>query len=119
MGIIRLHNMSFYAYHGLSSAEKETGRRYEVDCELHLDLDEAGRTERLNKTVNYAQVYEKVENIVKNKRFSLIEAIAAEICDELMKYELLEKVVVRVRKKMPPIPGNLDHIEVEIERTRE
>lgn len=119
MGIIRLHNMSFYAYHGLSSAEKETGRRYEVDCELHLDLDEAGRTERLNKTVNYAQVYEKVENIVKNKRFSLIEAIAAEICDELMTYKLLEKVVVRVRKKMPPIPGNLDHIEVEIERTRE
>lgn len=119
MGVIRLHNMSFYAYHGVSSAEKETGRRYEVDCELHLDLDNAARSERLTDTVNYAQVYAKVENILKNKRFSLIESIAADICDELMAYERLRKVVVRVRKKMPPIPGNLDHIEVEIERERE
>jgi dihydroneopterin aldolase len=118
MGVIRLHNMSFYGYHGLSPAEKETGRRYEVDCELHLDLEQAAQTEKLADTVNYAQVYAKVENVLKNKRFSLIEAIAADICNELMVYLQVEKVVVRVRKKMPPIPGNLDHIEVEIERER-
>jgi dihydroneopterin aldolase len=111
--------MSFYAYHGLSSAEMETGRRYEVDCELHLDFDEAARNEDLAKTVNYAQVYDQVADILQNKRFSLIEAIAADICRVLMSDQRLQKVVVRVRKKMPPIPGNLDHIEAEVEQQRE
>jgi len=29
-----------------------------------------------------------------------------------------EEVVVRVRKKIPPVPGNLDDIEVEVKRKR-
>jgi dihydroneopterin aldolase len=111
--------MSFYAYHGLSSAEKETGRRYEVDCELYLDLEKAARSERIGETVNYARVYDTVADIVMNQKFSLIEAIAAKICDELIGYDRVNKIVVRVRKKMPPIPGNLDHIEVEMQREQE
>ena len=38
MDVIRLENMVFYGYHGVTAAEKETGRRYEVDCELETDL---------------------------------------------------------------------------------
>jgi dihydroneopterin aldolase len=110
--------MSFYGYHGVSAAEKETGRRYEVDCELFLDLSSAMKSDKLQDTVNYAEVYQSVEHVLKNKRFSLIESIAGDICGELLQDARIKKVVVRVRKKMPPIPGNLDHVEVEIEQSR-
>jgi len=110
--------MTFYAYHGVSAAEKETGRRYEVDCELHLDLNPAIATDKLSDTVNYAEVYQTVEQVLQERKYSLIESVCAEICNRLLDDPMLSKVVVRVRKKMPPIPGNLDHIEVELTREK-
>ncbi len=116
--VIRLQNMIFYGYHGVSAAEKETGRRYEVDCELFLDLTVPGKSDKLADTVNYAAVYQAVEDIMNNKRYSLIEAIAEDIAQQILTDARIEQVVVRVRKMIPPIPGNLDHIEVELKRTR-
>lgn len=119
MGVIRLHNMTFYGYHGVSAAEKETGRRYEVDCDLFLDLSLPSRTDKLADTVNYAEVYRIVEDVMNQKHYSLIESIGADIANQIVRHERIQRVVVRVRKMIPPIPGNLDHIEVEIERKRE
>ena len=119
MDVIRLHNMTFYGYHGVSAAEKETGRRYEVDCEMFLDLSIPSHTDKLSDTVNYAEVYRTVEKVLHDKRYSLIESIAADIAEQVVKFDNIQQVVVRVRKMIPPIPGNLDHIEVEIRRTRE
>lgn len=116
--VIRLQNMIFYGYHGVSAAEKETGRRYEVDCELILDLSPAGRSDKLGDTVNYAQVYGTIEQIMTHKRYSLIESIAEDIAQQILADNRIDEVIVRVRKMIPPIPGNLDHIEVEIQRTR-
>jgi 7,8-dihydroneopterin aldolase/epimerase/oxygenase len=117
--VIRLKNMTFYGYHGVSAAEKETGRRYEVDCDLSLDLTVPAKSDRLADTVNYAEVYRIVEEVLNGKRYSLLEAIAAEIAQRVLLLDHIQKVAVRVRKMIPPIPGNLDHIEVEISRTRE
>ena len=119
MGVIRIHNMSFYGFHGVSAAEKETGRRFEVDCELHVDFEAAASSDKLKDTVNYAKVYEQGEHVITKKRYALLESIAADICGQLIEFKAVQKAVVRVRKKMPPIAGNLDHIEVELERNRE
>jgi dihydroneopterin aldolase len=119
MGIIRLHNMIFYGFHGVSPAEKETGRRFEVDLELSLDLSSAEQSDRLKDTVNYKEVYQTVHDIMTGERFSLIEAVASRIADEILKKFKPDQVKVRVRKKIPPVPGNLDDIEVEIERRRQ
>ncbi len=116
--VIRLQNMIFYGYHGVSAAEKETGRRYEVDCELFLDLTKPGKSDRLTDTVNYAQVYETIETVMISKKYALIEAIAQDIAERILADSRIEQVIVRVRKMIPPIPGNLDHIEVEIKRGR-
>ena len=113
MAKIRLHNMTFYGFHGVSKAEQETGRRFEVDCELHLDITEATRSDKLPDTINYTAVYDCVEEIVQQNKFNLLETIAARIASRLRASFTVERVIVRVRKKIPPIPGNLDHIEVE------
>ncbi len=115
---IRLQNMRFYGFHGVSAAEKETGRRYEVDCELYLDLSKPGRSDKLADTVNYARIYEKIEELMERTRYALLEAIAEEIAQQVLTDDRIRKAVVRVRKMIPPIPGNLDYIEVEIERER-
>ncbi|KPL03872.1 MAG: hypothetical protein AMJ90_02885 [candidate division Zixibacteria bacterium SM23_73_2] len=118
MGTIRLHNMTFYGFHGVSKAERQTGRRFEVDVELSLDLDKAAREDRLEATVNYTQVYNTVHDLVMENKFSLLETIAVRLANEILKRFKPEEVVVRVRKKIPPVPGNLDDIEVEVKRKR-
>ncbi len=116
MGVIRLHNMTFYGYHGVSAAERQTGRRFEVDIELAVDMDKAAASDRLQDTVNYTEVYRTVEELVAQDRFSLLETIAVRLAEEILKKFRPKEVTVRVRKKIPPVPGNLDHIEVEITR---
>jgi len=119
--------MSFYGYHGVSAAEKETGRLFEVDCEIEIDLAQAGHSDMLVDTVDYSHVYEIIRETVEGKAFSLIEKLAEHLADILLekfpvyRVILLEKfpvyrVTLKVRKMNPPIPGQIKFIEVEITR---
>jgi dihydroneopterin aldolase len=116
MGIIRLHNMTFYGYHGVSAAERQTGRRFEVDVELAVDMEKPAKSDKLKDTVNYTEVYRTVEQIVLQNSFSLLETIAVRLANQILRKFKPQEVTIRVRKKIPPIPGNLDHIEVEVKR---
>lgn len=113
MAFIRLHNMTFYGYHGVSKAERETGRRFEVDCELELDISKAAKSDKLADTRNYTRVYGVVDEIVGHNKFNLLETVASRIAIQLQEDFKPKRVIVRVRKRIPPIPGNLDYIEVE------
>ena len=116
MGTIRLHNMTFYGFHGVSAAERQTGRRFEVDVELSLDLDKAAETDKLQNTISYTEVYNTVQDLVMQNRFALLETIAVRLADQILEKFRPKEVTVRVRKKIPPVPGNLDDIEVEVKR---
>ena len=115
---IRLTNMSFYGYHGNSAAEKETGRRFEVDCEFVVDIGRAAETDSLSKTVDYTRVYSMIEDILKNNKFNLIETLADRMADAVFDNFDIDKLKIKVRKMTPPIPGNIDFFEIETERSR-
>lgn len=111
-----LHNMVLYGYHGVFAAEKELGQRLEVDVELHLDLKAAGVNDDLEATVNYVEVYTLVKEIVEEREYNLLEALAEEIADTLLGAYSLQEVHVRVRKPFPPVGGIMDCFAVEIRR---
>jgi len=116
MDVIRLNKMVFYGYHGVSAAEKETGRRYEVDCELEADLAPPSQTDSIKDTVDYVAVYQKIQEIVEGKAFSLIESLAGTLADAILEEFPVFRVTLRVRKMTPPIAGMIDHIEIEVTR---
>jgi len=118
MDVIRLKNMVFYGYHGVTQAEKETGRRFEVDCELKIDIAEPGDTDELSDTVDYSAVYSRIEEIVTGKAFALVERLVIEIARALLDEFPIYEVTLRVRKIIPPIPGQIDCIEIEITRSQ-
>jgi dihydroneopterin aldolase len=53
---------------------------------------------------------------VMQNRFALLETIAVRLANEIIRKFKPKEVTVRVRKKIPPVPGNLDDIEVEVTR---
>ena len=118
MDTIRLMNMSFYGFHGVTAAEKETGRRFEVDCELKIDVAEPGQTDMLSDTVDYSAVYNSIEKIVAGKAYALLERLAAELARSLLEEFSVYEVTLRVRKLTPPIAGQVDYIEVEVTRSQ-
>ena len=115
---IRLSNMSFYGYHGVSASERETGRMFEVDCELEVDLADAGHSDRLTDTIDYTKVYEVIKESLEDKAFSLLEGIAGQLASKLLDNFPIYSVTLRVRKLNPPIAGHIKYIEVELTRSQ-
>jgi dihydroneopterin aldolase len=118
---IFLKGMEFYGYHGVYPAERELGQRYLVDLECHLDLKQAGLTDDLEKTVNYAEVYQLIHRIMeKDPPKKLLETLAEQICQHLFReFPLVQTIQCRVIKPDPPIPGHYKHVGVEIVRSRD
>jgi len=113
---IVLKNMVFYGYHGVFPVEKELGQRFEVDVEMDLDLSAAGQADDLDLSINYVDVYGLVKDVVEERKFDLIEALAETIAREILSAHAIEGVTVRIRKPDVAIGGVLDYVEVEIAR---
>jgi len=113
---VRLKNLVFFAYHGVTAEEVERGQRFEVDVELGGDFSAAGQSDDLRDAIDYAHVLNLVSGIVTKSRFNLIEALAEAIADTLLKEYPDTKVKVVVRKPEAPLPGKFDYAEVEINR---
>lgn len=114
---IVVKDMAFYGYHGVFEAEQELGQRFEVDIELHLDLRSIARSDDIDLTVNYVDVYTIVKEQVEEGQFALIEGLAESIAQTVLSAYDLELVVVRVRKPHVPIGGVIGGVEVEVRRT--
>ena len=113
MGKIRLNNMIFYAHHGYYQAERELGQKFQVDIELNCDFTKAIKTDDLKETVNFEAVYQKVNHIFSNYKFTLLETLADRIADEILENFPVTAVQIRVRKPNVPLNGFMDNVEVE------
>lgn len=117
---IVLTGMRFYGYHGVFPEETRLGQSFVVDVELHADLRQAGETDDLRASVNYARVYKAVKSILEGRPHKLIEALAESVARHLLDaFPVVKAVVVRVHKPKAPIPGPIDGVMVEIRRRRE
>jgi len=118
MDKIYLNRLAFYGYHGVFEAEAQLGQRFFVDLELSLDLSRAGRSDDLHDTVNYADIFTRVQKIVEGERYKLVEALAERIAGEVLQAFPIEEVKVKVTKPHPPINGHYDSVAVEMVRRR-
>ncbi|HEX5564459.1 MAG TPA: dihydroneopterin aldolase [Sporosarcina sp.] len=120
MDFIHLNEMEFYGYHGALPEETRLGQRFRVTVSLGCDLSDAGKTDDLSKTVNYAEIYSLCKRIVEGEPVKLIETVAESIAHEIL-FHYADKVVgcrVIVIKPDPPIPGHYASVSVDITRGR-
>lgn len=114
-----LSGMRFYGRHGVYPEENKLGQLFIVDLVMHLRLDEAGRRDDLERTVNYAEVGELVRRLVEGKPFRLIEALAEHIAQTVLDtYTGINALTVRVTKPNPPVALHFDGVTVELHRGR-
>jgi len=119
MDCIQVTGIRGYGYTGFFAAEQTLGQWFEVDVRLGVDLTIAGQSDRLEDTLNYAQVVETVQTRLQTARFRLLERLVAVIAADLLAQdERIQDVQVRLTKLTPPIPNFAGQVAVEIQRRR-
>lgn len=96
---ILLEGMTFYGRHGTLTAERELGQRFVVDVGLYCDLVAAGRSDDLERTVDYSEVHRVAREIVEGDPVNLTETVAERIAAVVLEEQsMVEAVWVRVAK---------------------
>lgn len=117
MDKINIEDLEVYAYHGVNPEEKAMGQKFLISLELSLDLEDAGSSDDLDKTVNYGELCLAAEEEFKKEKYDLIESAAEKLAEFILnKYELVKSIKVCIKKPWAPIGRPLRYASVEVER---
>ena len=104
-GLIELEEMRFWAFHGCLETEKKKGNLFLVDFKGELDMTQAVAEDRLEDTVNYAEIYDVIKTQM-GVPSDLLEHVAGRIVKAIAeKFPEFVSFSVRVSKKRPPVAG--------------
>ena len=116
---IYLRNVRFHAFHGVLPQEGIVGNDYLVNLMLDYDFSSAMQTDKLQGTLNYAEVYQKVreEMAVPSK---LLEHVAGRIAHRLFSdFPEIQKLQLSITKVNPPMGADSDGAGVEVVLTND
>jgi dihydroneopterin aldolase len=116
---IEITGLSLYTHHGVSEAEREIGQRLMLDLRLEIGETDATVTDRVEDTVDYAEVCQLVALIAQQRSHRTLERLCSTIADRLLADYELEGVWVKATKPEPPIPLPVDEVSVEVWREAE
>jgi 7,8-dihydroneopterin aldolase/epimerase/oxygenase len=118
MDCIHLTGIRCYGYTGALPEEQVLGQWFGVDLTLWVDLSPSGQTDQLSDTLDYRQVIQRVEARIADEKYQLIERLATVIVEDLLEFEFLERVKIRLAKLAVPIPNFTGQVAVEIQRQK-
>lgn len=116
---IYLRNVRFHAFHGVLPQEGIVGNDYLVNLVLDYDFSSALKTDDLQGTLNYAEVYQKIreEMAVPSK---LLEHVAGRIAHRLFSdFPEIQKLQLSITKVNPPMGADSDGAGVEVVLTND
>src|SRR5580704_14509323 len=117
---IELRGLRALGTHGVLPEEQERAQPFEVDLDLEVDLRRAGRSDRLDDTVDYGAVTAAIAGVVAGAHSNLLEHLAERIAAAALEAGAphAAAVTVSVRKTRPPVPCELASAGVTIHRRR-
>lgn len=110
---IHLKGLKLYAYHGVLPQENQVGAEYTIDLRLKTDFTQAAETDRLEGTVNYAEVFNAVKKEMEIPS-QLLEHVAWRIARRLLDdFPTISKVDIALYKHNPPMGADCSQVGVE------
>ena len=100
---VELHGLEVFGRHGVNEDERFKGRTFLYD--IHLEVDDAALSDRIEDAVDYREVASCVQEVSDARSFHLLEALASAVVDALVERFPLEGVSVRVRKPRLDVGG--------------
>ena len=119
MDKITIKKLEIFANHGVYAEEKKLGQKFLISVELHTDLKNAGKTDKLEYSIDYGKICFDIKDFVENNTFNLIESVAEGLARKLLRDNApIKKVSVEVEKPYAPIALPFEAVSVKIKRQR-
>jgi 7,8-dihydroneopterin aldolase/epimerase/oxygenase len=115
---IELRGLRIHGHHGVHEHERRDGQEFVVDITVWIDLDRAATTDELADTLDYGAIAQRAADIVGGPPKNLIEAVAGELAEDVMRDERVHAVEVVLHKPQAPIPLMFDDVGVVARRSR-
>lgn len=115
---VELHGLSIFTHHGVTDAEQEIGQRLEIDVAFDVPDCDAVVTDRLEDTVDYAEVCDIVVLAATERSLRTLERLCQVIGERLVERYECERVRVRAAKPEPPLPVAITEVAVEVVQER-
>ena len=115
---IELRGLTVRGHHGVFDHERADGQEFVVDITVWIDLADAAASDDLADTYDYGVLAERAAAVVGGQARNLIETVAGEIAEDVMKDHRVHAVEVTVHKPQAPIPHTFDDVAVVARRSR-
>lgn len=118
MDVVSIKNLEIFSNHGVLKEENILGQKFLISVEISLSTRNAGNTDNIELSVNYADVCHTIKNIMEKNTFKLIETAAEKISETvLLKFSNAVKIKTEIKKPWAPIMLPLEHVSVSVERS--
>jgi dihydroneopterin aldolase len=114
MDKIYIEGLEVFSLIGVYDWERVATQRLVVDVTLYTDLSQAANSDKVEHTLNYAEVATCIELVAKSSEFELIEALANEMIKAIFAQFSLPKIRLKLSK--PDILANALNVAVEFTR---
>jgi dihydroneopterin aldolase len=115
---IEIVGLSLYTHHGVDEAERSVGQRLVFDLSFDLAQCDATVTDRVEDTIDYADVCQQVALAAQERSYKTLERLCAAVADRMMDRYGADAVTVRATKPEPPIPLPVEEVTVEVWKER-
>jgi dihydroneopterin aldolase len=115
---IEIVGLSLYTHHGVEQAERAVGQRLVFDLSFDLSQCDATVTDRVEDTIDYADVCQQVALAAQERSYKTLERLCSAIADRMMDRYDADAVTVRATKPEPPIPLPVEEVTVEVWKER-
>lgn len=116
---IEIAGLSLFTHLGVSEAEREVGQRLVIDLRLEVGECDAIVTDRVQDTIDYAEVCEAVALAAQQRSYRTLERLCAAVAERLVEHFGAESVWIKIAKPEPPMPLPVEEVAVELWRERE
>ncbi|QTH22198.1 dihydroneopterin aldolase [Rhizorhabdus wittichii] len=114
-----LHGIEVHGRHGVFDFERRAGQRFVVDVDWWLATGAAVASDRLDATLCYKRLHDRVVAIIAGEPWSLIETLADALVRTLLaEFAAIEIVRVTVHKPDAPIGGTFADVGITMTRRR-
>ena len=115
MDQIKIRGLEIFANHGVFPEENVLGQKFVVSAVLYTDTRQAGRTDRLEHSVNYGEVSQFIKRFVTGHTWKLLESVVNRLAEAvLLEYPLVRQVELEIEKPWAPVGLPLDTVSVSI-----
>jgi 7,8-dihydroneopterin aldolase/epimerase/oxygenase len=108
-----LHGVEVRGRHGVLDFERRDGQRFVIDVDWWIDTGDAVATDRLEATLCYKQLHDRVCEVVGGEPWSLIETLADRLIEALFaRFPHIATLQVTVHKPEAPIGGTFADVGI-------